>query len=140
LWENFYGELSTRAAQGLYGSIISRTEAQVLRIALIYAVLDKSIYIRLPHLKAAIEVWRYCDESARYIFDDCIRDEAEEIILNAIRFQSDGMTQTEISRLFSGHRKGAQLQQALRSLQQQGLISAQEKGTKGRAALVWFAT
>jgi hypothetical protein len=49
----------------MLGAVTARAEAQ---LALIYAVLDGAALIARPHLEAALEVWRYCDESAAYIF------------------------------------------------------------------------
>jgi hypothetical protein len=140
-WKKFYGELANRVTTGLYGRITSRAEAQVLRIALIYAVLEKSMYIRLPHLNAAIEIWRYCDESARYIFGSGFsRDTTEETILKAVRSRPTGIAQTEISDLFKRHKTSEQLRVALQSLQVQDLIHSKSEQTNGRSALIWFAS
>jgi hypothetical protein len=41
-----------------------------MRIAVIYAVLDGQRRIGVEHLRAALEVWRYCEESAHYAFGE----------------------------------------------------------------------
>ena len=138
-WAKLYCELSSAADQGMYGNITARAQPQVLRIALVYALLDQSVEIQIAHLNAAREVWRYCADSARYIFGNFSRDKTEEVIFDAVRSRPDGMTQTEISRLFKNHKTREQLQRALHSLQQQGLISSHQQDTDGRSALIWCA-
>src|SRR5205823_1307849 len=58
LWANVYPALS-EGETGMLGAVTSRAEAQVLRLSMIYALLDSSDVIRVPHLQAALEVWRY---------------------------------------------------------------------------------
>jgi hypothetical protein len=67
LWCEKYDELSADRL-GMYGAVTARAEAQVIRLALLYALLDQSPFVGVPHLEAAIEVWRYADASARSIF------------------------------------------------------------------------
>lgn len=68
-WREVYGTL-TREEAGIVGAIIGRAEAQVLRLSALYAVLDRSATIRLPHLLAALALWEYAEASARRIFGD----------------------------------------------------------------------
>ncbi len=67
IWAGIYPQLA-EAEQGLVAAIISRAEAQVLRLSALYAVLDRSPMIREPHLLAALAVWDYAEASARRIF------------------------------------------------------------------------
>jgi hypothetical protein len=67
LWHGIYKDLSA-GQPGLLGAITGRAEAQVIRLALIYALLDSSNQISLSHLKAAVAVWEYCEASAARIF------------------------------------------------------------------------
>ena len=67
LWHEVYPELNADRP-GALGAVTARAAAQVMRLALIYAVLDQSAIIRVEHLKAALAVWDYCDESAAYLF------------------------------------------------------------------------
>jgi hypothetical protein len=41
---------------------------QVRRMACVYALMDCSERVREEHLTAALEAWRRCAESARFIF------------------------------------------------------------------------
>ena len=71
LWQGMYAELS-REVPGLFGSVIARAEAHAARLAMMFALLDLRREIGVPHLQAALAVWRYCEASARYIFGDAI--------------------------------------------------------------------
>ncbi len=53
LWKDVYFELS-REHSGLAGSVINRAEAQTLRLALVYALLDCKAYIDKKHLQSAL--------------------------------------------------------------------------------------
>jgi hypothetical protein len=55
LWEQRYRDLSS-GRPGLLGAVTNRAEAQVTRLALIYALLDKSADITCDHLRAALAV------------------------------------------------------------------------------------
>src|SRR5208283_2893112 len=70
---------------GMYGACTARAAALTLRLSLIYALLDGASEIRKEHLIAALEVWRYCDDSAKYIFGDALGDPTADEILRALR-------------------------------------------------------
>jgi hypothetical protein len=59
IWPKHYTRL-TAERPGMFGAITSRAASHVMRLAMIYALLDKSKVIKDVHLKAALEVWRYC--------------------------------------------------------------------------------
>lgn len=62
LWAEVYPELSA-GDLGLLRAITSRAEAQVLRLSMIYCLLDKKELIEPVHLKAALAVWDYCKKN-----------------------------------------------------------------------------
>jgi hypothetical protein len=68
-WEAVYPALSADRP-GLLGAILGRSEAQVIRLAVIYAALDNTAQIDIPHLEAALAVWDFCEQSATQIFGD----------------------------------------------------------------------
>ena len=61
-WEAIYTELAEEKP-GLLGAITARAEAQVLRLSCLYALLDKTDAVEVPHLEAAYALWRYCEDS-----------------------------------------------------------------------------
>jgi Protein of unknown function (DUF3987) len=124
LWVSRYEDLSD-GRQGLVGSIVGRAEAQVLRLALVYAVMDMSACIRAPHLKAALALWRYADESATYIFSALSADPiADRIVVALGHAGTHGLDKTAISDLFGRHAKAGPLRAAITRLSEQGLIDS----------------
>ena len=103
----------------MLGAITGRGEAQTIRLALLYAVLDGSDKIKVVHLKAALALWKYCEDSARYIFGDSIGDRFTDELLIALR-RSGGMTRKEISHHFQRHQSKDKLDARLIALQRQG--------------------
>ena len=63
-WEPTYDALMTER-HGLLGAVTARGATQVLRVALIYALLDGVEQMDVVHLKAALAVWNYCGRSPR---------------------------------------------------------------------------
>src|SRR5262249_50645564 len=72
-WEHIYTALA-EGQPGLLGAITARAEAQVLRLSCLYALLDKTDLVDVPHLNAAYALWQYCEASAHYIFGDVLGD------------------------------------------------------------------
>src|ERR1700730_9542763 len=95
-WVAVYGALSS-AQPGLLGAITARAEAQTIRLALLYALLDGNDQIHLPHLEAGLALWEYCEASAAHIFGDSIGDPIADDILRALRSAPEGMSRTDIS-------------------------------------------
>ena len=62
MWIEVYPRLS-QGMPGLFGAVTARAEAQCIRLALIYALLDRSNIISERHLLAAIALWERCSDS-----------------------------------------------------------------------------
>ncbi len=140
LWELEYEQLS-EPRPGLLGAITSRAEAQTLRLALIYALLDRSQDIGQPHLEAGLALWRFCEASARFIFGEALGDPLADSILSALQDAfPEGLTRTEINGLSGGHRRADEIGRVLRVLLEHGAARPDYKATAGRTAEVWFAT
>jgi hypothetical protein len=134
LWERVYQELS-EGQPGLLGSMTSRAEAHVVRLALIYALLDCADEIRVEHLRAALAVWRYCYDSARYIWGDALGDPTADEILRGLRAAAgDGLTRWDLVNLFSRNRPAAEIDRAIGVLAERGLIRSAREDTGGRAS------
>jgi hypothetical protein len=135
-WEGAY-PLLTQGATGLFGSMTARAEAQCVRLAMLYAILDSSRVIRLEHLEAALEVWIYCEDSVRCIFGDALGDATADAIVRMLKGEPDGMTQTELSHAFGRHKPAAELQRALSVLLERNLISCTRRGTAGAPVTIY---
>jgi len=138
LWADRYHDLSSRRP-GLLGAVLGRAEAQVVRLSLLYALLDCSPVITEDHLRAAQALWKYCADSAAYIFGDALGDPTADTILAALRKAPDGMTRTDISAIFGRHRSSREIDLALISLAQQNLTRTEREGTGGRPVEKFFS-
>src|SRR5262249_43087199 len=71
IWYKIYEPLS-EGKPGLAGALLARGEAHVLRLAVLYAMLDCSDAIRSPHLLAALALWEYVERSVYFVFGDSL--------------------------------------------------------------------
>jgi hypothetical protein len=140
LWAASYRQLS-HGRPGLLGAATSRAEAQVLRLSMVYALLDSSSVIRRPHLEAALSIWDYVEESTRYVLGDTLGDPVADALLTALeRAGSEGLTRTQIRDLFSRHASAEKIDRALADLEALGRAERSLLAeTGGRPASVWRA-
>jgi hypothetical protein len=138
VWEKTYGPLS-EGRPGLLGAVTGRAEAQVVRIASIYAVLDESSSVKIEHLEAALAVWRLCEQSARRIFGDNLGDPMADRIYEELGRRPDGMTRNSIRDLFRRHRNSEEIGRALDTLERSERARRTSEDTGGRRAERWFA-
>jgi DnaB-like helicase N terminal domain/Protein of unknown function (DUF3987) len=138
LWESIYAELSA-GRPGMLGSITNRSEAQCVRLSLIFALLDQANVIGAEHLRAALAVWDYCAASAAYVWGEKVGNPVADRILEALRVASAGMTRTDLSRgVFMGNVKAGELDIALNLLTELGMIRAESEATGGRSSTRFF--
>ena len=138
-WAAVYSALSA-AQPGLLGTVTARAEPQTVRLALIYALLDGSNEIDLPHLEAALAIWEYCELSAVHIFGSAIGDPIADEILRALQGASGGMTRTAINTLFGRHQSSERIGAALQLLASKSRVCQEIKHTGGRPTEIWFST
>ena len=139
LWREIYGELS-EGKPGLLGALTGRAEAQVMRLALIYAVLDCSPAIKAVHLQAALACWGYCFASARLIFGNSLGDPTADDILAALQQHPGGMSRTALRDLFRRNKPALEISRALSLLAEYGLArQVADTGGQGRPAERWRA-
>jgi hypothetical protein len=139
LWEEIYGPLS-EAKPGLGGALMARGEAQVLRLSLLYAALDRSRSIGARHLRSALAVWDYCEKSIVRIFGDVSGDPVADRVLVALR-TNGAMTQTALRELFSHNVPAGRLASAMETLVGLGRVASTQEASNGRGRPVttWTA-
>ncbi|CAA7602461.1 Protein of unknown function DUF3987) [Acididesulfobacillus acetoxydans] len=135
MWQIVYSELA-QGASGLLGAVTARSEAQVMRLALIYALLDQSDVIQREHLLAATALWEYCSQSARFVFGERAEDGLQQKILDLL--QEGPKTQTEVYINFQKHTSSGKIAGALKTLLAQGRVALEEtRRTTGRPVKTW---
>jgi hypothetical protein len=119
----------------MLGAMTARAEAQVMRLACLYAALDQTCLVSPAHLKAARALWRYSEASVRYIFGERTGDPVADRILLALEEQGE-LARSAISGLFDRHMEQMRLEQALQLLKRARLITEEQVKTKGSPVTV----
>jgi hypothetical protein len=104
------------------GAVISRAEAQVMRLAFIYSLLDKSELVRVEHLRAALALWDYSEKSALAVFGELTGDPAVDKAKEAL--QANGtLTITELHGLFGRNLPKAEIERVVSVLLNQRIAT-----------------
>lgn len=138
LWCEIYEPLS-EGKPGLAGALLARAEAHVMRLAMIYALLDRSPLIQAQHLLAAVALWDYVERSVYFVFGDDLGDPVADDLLRLLRSCPKGLTRNELRDYFSRHHSSDRIGRALGLLLQHRLARFERKETGGRPAERWFA-
>jgi hypothetical protein len=141
LWTAIYPSLESEIP-GLAGAILSRGAANVLRLSLIYSLLDEKEAdrpdpaVRSEHVLAAVAVWEFSKASVLRIFGSAIGDPIADRVLSLIQ----GGPQTD-NALYEGLGKHAHgKERALDLLARMGLIHPWiDRATGGRPCRWWHS-
>lgn len=129
LWISLYHEISTDEPH-VVGIVTARSEPQLLRLAMIYALLDKSFFIEKQHINAAFAAWNYCEQSAAYLFGKAQTNPRAARVLD---FLATGpKTKTELHHLFGRNLQAVALNALLADLETKGQIESTGGGKAGR--------
>lgn len=143
LWHQVYPRLAGDRF-GLLGSMTARGEPQVMRLSVLYAVLDMSAVVKPEHLKAALAVWDYCERSAEFVFGHALGNKTADTLLAELRQVPDvGLTRTEMLHdVFHKNKSSGDIGEALRLLHDNGLAYRKDDPAPevGRPAERWFPT
>lgn len=138
LWWQLYPQL-TRPADGLLGQLTARAEAHIVRLAVLYALLDGQKTIQPEHLHAALALWDYAGRSAAWALGQTTGDPLAEHIHAALVRSPDGLTRTQIRDLCQRNLPANRVEQALANLAAAGRAQRQRTITGGRPAELWTA-
>ena len=136
LFEEHYDDL-TEGGTGLFGKIVARGAPQVRRLALIYTLADGCGEIAGCRMKAALAVWRYCRDSAEFIFQAFrASNDADRILATLGR--EGALSRTDInSKVFEHNRPAKDIKAALDQLVARGIVTRDLQNTGGRTREVW---
>ena len=136
LWAREY-ERITRPRDGIRGALCGRAEAHVLRLSLLYALLDSADAMRPEHLEAALSFWEFCERSLEHIFGGATGDLEGQRILSAL---ADGpMAITNLYRLFGNHREREWIQAKMGMLVRAGkVVETVIQGDRKESVPAWI--
>ncbi len=138
LFASEYEKLET-SRHGVLAKITQRASPYVCRLSCLFALLDRKDEIERGHLKAALAVWQYAEDSARYIFGNRSGNKNADLTLEALRSAENGLSRTEIRDLFGQHIGKRNLDAALQHLQENHLAECRKEKTGGKPKEVWAA-
>lgn len=142
LWNEHYRRLTT-PPPGNVGALMCRAAPHVMRVAAIYAIMDRSTFVKKVHLEAGLAFWKYCEESVAYLFGSAELDEHAQELLEGLRKAGEkGLTVTQIRRTIFGNHKdaGAWMKKVIPGLVRSGLAELKESKGKGRPTRILVAT
>lgn len=138
LWIAEYDRLS-RDRYGLAGSLTGRAEAHVLRLAMIYALLDGVSLIDREHLEAALAVWAYAEQTAYRLFGGQTGDPLADDLLRVLRRHPAGVGRWDLHQEAGKNIPAVRIGTALAALEAGTLARSEKRKTGGRDVEVWFA-
>ena len=124
-WRDFYFDFAEQVKDDNYfNKIVSRGDAQTMRLSLLFAALDCSPVIRVDHINAAIAVWNYCFESARWAFCNTRFTPKAQRIYDFLDLRPSGQATLSIlsTELFKGHTPAAGIREAIDELQNSQVV------------------
>lgn len=138
-WRDVYRRLATQPDDGITGALAARAEAHVLRLALLYALVDGCDTIHPAHLRAGLALWDYAARSTRWAVTATTGDPLAEQIHAALAASTDGLTRTQLRDLFNRNQPAARVDTALSALAHAGRAQCRRHPTAGRPAEIWTA-
>ena len=137
VWAKAYSELS-QGRLGPVGAATSRAEAQAMRLACIYALLDLSEVIESVHINAGLAVCDYSLQSCQYIFDSRIINRNLIKLLDHLeQTYPDGLSRTDIRDFFNRHKSKEEIESMTSQLHHGGVITPSFRNTEGRRTTLW---
>jgi hypothetical protein len=136
VWAGIYPELS-EGKPGLIGRVLGRAEAQVMRLACLYALIDGHERVDVEHLAAALAFWDYSEKSAMTIFGEMSGYPTADRIMAALGESPEGMSETDLRDLFGRNKSSDEIQRALTGLLSAGKVKPEVIPTGRRPKTIW---
>ena len=135
LWPSLYEKLNQEQT-GTLASVTSRAAPHVRRLALLYALLDQAVAADVPHLNAALALWKYCFASAEFIFGGL--NATARDIYERLRLAFPGeLARTDLFGATNRHIRAEDLTRALAELARHGLATSRKELTSGAPRDLW---
>jgi hypothetical protein len=128
-WERWYNRRDSE--KGITGALLQRDRTHLLRLAMIYAILDCRVCINENHLKAALAVWDYAKQTVQRIFGNMKGSSVAEKIYDFILISGEVSTR-EIYDHLSRNVSSKEIHIAILKLEVQGLVQTftEKSGSK----------
>jgi len=144
VWAALYTTVESAAPSGgLIDHLTARAAPQMLRLSLLYALLDGAVQITAAHINAAHALWRFCEVSAGYIFSNLSSNRVADMIVSELTLERpDGLNMRDlIHDVFGRNTHAREIKLALRNLEVAGKVRRErtKPNGRGRPGTTWFA-
>ena len=136
LWEREYPRLTTVTGSDVVGAVLSRGEAQVLRLSMLMALAGGHATIEVEDLEAALDLWRYAEASARAVFAGD-HDALFSRLVDLIR-ENPGVSRSGLHKKVGWKVAASNFLGTLSRIQAVGLARSEPFKTGGRPTEKWF--
>jgi hypothetical protein len=146
IWEGAYADLRRPLPGDILAAVGERRATIAMRVALVYALTERSLVIEDRHICAGIEWARYSGASAQYVlaqFRPAEDGGAAVTLMDYLARQGDWVSRSKIIRgCYGGHITSAELDRVLQPLLDDGRIERRERRhpTNPRVATEYRAT
>ena len=124
------------------GEFTARAAPNVLRLALVYALADGAHKVSGDHLEAALRLWDYIEDTARWLFSTAAAEtratEEARLVDFIANAGADGVTRTAIrADLYARNKSAKELDALLAPLIHAGRIEQTTARTAGRPKTIY---
>ncbi|GAA0509679.1 hypothetical protein [Saccharopolyspora thermophila] len=107
-WVPIYEDLSRPRPDGPVAALLARSRPMVLRIALVYALIDGSTAVDAEHLHAARALWAYAEASIHWLYGQLDDQEQVEALLEWLAAAGEaGRSKSDVTNLYAKKNKKA---------------------------------
>ncbi|WP_341927880.1 DUF3987 domain-containing protein [Nocardioides psychrotolerans] len=141
-WNSLYYVLRLQPSGGdVFDSLTARAAPHILRLAMVYALLDQSTELDVTHLRAASALWEYCEATVAHVWGATLGSEQlDKLYAAALKAGTSGLSRTDIIGLFSNNLAKQEVDDLVTRLVGMGLARAESQSTGGRPRQVLLAT
>jgi hypothetical protein len=141
-WDDVYRVIESQPDGGpMFGNLSARATAHLIRLALVYALLDRSAQLEERHLHSALAVWEYSEATLAHVWGVTLGDRRLDRLAAAVaEAGSAGLPRTEVSRLFSNNLTKEDVAGLIARLVELGLATDQRQPTRGAPRQVLVST
>ena len=136
LWEREYPRLTTVTGSDIVAAVLSRGEAQVLRLSMLMALAAGHATVEVEDLEAALDLWRYSEASARGVFAGD-HDALFSRLVDLIR-ENPGVSRSGLHKKVGWKVAASNFLGTLSRIQAVGLARREQVKTGGRPTEKWF--
>lgn len=130
LWVALYPQLAS-PPPGRLSNLLSRARPHVLRLSMIYALLDGSAVVRKEHLLGACAVWDYAAESCAWIFDGSTGNRRCDRFISAVRSLGGAAKQGDVHKVLGNNWDRAVYDEVLDQLVEWQMVEVESRRPPG---------